>query len=175
MMRSIVNPDHVKNKLAPVIEALQAIDGEAVCFDPEIFEHAAGLLLWCQATVAQIDAPQTETEESESNPSAELVTAVGLRALTLTMQIDAENRLGQSVLDQYDRDLAELKYSGATISQVKVLEADAKARAESHRINIVDLQAQKNILEDFLATGPDYDLSLLAGGEIDQSQEAQPE
>lgn len=168
MMRSITNPAHVKAKLAPVIKALRGIDGESVGFDGEVFEICAGLLLWMEGTVAAIDAPQGETAEAQPDPTRELVAKVGLRVLTLKMMVGAENRLLQAVIDQFERDLAGLKFAGATVEQVNQLENDAKVRTEAHRLNISDLAAQKTTLEEFLSSTPDCNLTLLAGTDFEQ-------
>lgn len=97
-------PEFNENLLVSTgVFALRGIDGEAVGYDPAMLEHAAGL----QATVAHINSPQAETEEAEPNHGAEMATSVGLRAMTLQMLIDAENRLGQFVVDEHDRKMAD--------------------------------------------------------------------
>ncbi|WP_367155634.1 hypothetical protein [Methylomonas sp. HYX-M1] len=163
MMLTITRPGHVKAKLTPLIAALREIDGESVSYNPEAFESAAALLVRCERTLAAIDNPNSGPA---NDPLKDLPAKVALRALGLTIQIEAENRLGQTVLDQYQRDLTDLKLNGATLSQVRELEAEAKAKSEAHRLNVVELQAKKAHLDEFLATAPDYDLSLLSGTEF---------
>lgn len=169
MMARIVRPDHVRAKLAPVIEALRGIDGESTVYDSGLFEHAAGLLLLLEGVIEQLDTQPFEPEEAQDAPPRELVTAVGLRAFTLAMLIEGEVRLKQSVVDQYNRELAALKYSGATVGEVRKLERDAKAAAEIHRLNIIDLTDQKKLLETFLET---RNPELLAGTNFDQSNQS---
>ncbi|MCQ8119823.1 hypothetical protein [Methylomonas rosea] len=163
MYQQITNPNHIKAKLSPVVEVLRGIDGEAVQYDANIFESFAGLLLWAEATLANLDAPDDEVAETNGHDIEikALVTKVSLKILSLTMLIDAENRLGQAGLDQYEKNLAELKFGGATVGEIKKLETDAKARSEAHKLKILDLAAQRATLRDFLNSGPGYKLSLL--------------
>jgi len=164
MMLTITRPGHVKAKLSPLITALKEIDGESVGYDTETFEAAAALLVRCERTLAAIDTPENNQND---DPIKAIPAQVALRALGLVVQIEAENRLGQAVLDKYQTDLTELKFNGATLTQVRALEAEAKAQSEAHRLKVIELQAKKAHLDEFLSTAPNYDLTLLSGTEFD--------
>jgi len=182
MFREVVDPQHVRGRLQPLIEALKGIDGEAVFYDGDLFELCAGLMLHCEAIIDQLDSPHANGggESSFSSDQGGLSQAasvkdlaldVGLRALTLRMMFEGEFKLFESVVSRLETDLNDLKFSGASSEKIQACETHARASAEAHKDNCRELKDRIDRLELFMATAPNYDLALLAGTEFQQTQE----
>lgn len=162
-----INNDHVKSKLQPVVDAIKGIDAEAIMFDPEIFEIAAGLMLWAEGTIEALDRkPVTAETDTQGSDLKALVARVSLRILSLNVAIERENRLGLEVVESHERQVEDLKFGGCSTKEIEELAPYPFDKVEAFQLNIIDLKAQQNTLEAFIQSGPEYDFSWLADTEF---------
>lgn len=158
---SIVNKQRAVERLEPAIAGLKALTAEALGYDPELVEQCVGLTMWLQNTLDRINGIEIEDTAGDLERRT-LIASIGLRIASLSSDIELEGKLAQAIIDRHELQLSEAKFAGCRADD---LPQYPRIEVEAHQANIVDLEAELQQLEAFLAN-PD-DVSLLAGTEFE--------